>query len=348
MRRCFFWAAGLALAAACTRPPGTATVEGRVTWEGRGVAGALVQAYDRPELDPSVPPAAEGPSGEDGRYLLDLPPGRYWVWARASVVRGGTERRLAGESPANPVELSPGGRVTADVPLEDPAALPSSAGPPGTGVLGRVAGAPPSEVVVYAYPGERVRPTGPGFLAAVSPGADGAFRLDLPQGMYTLAARWRRSGAAQGALSPGDRVAEAVVRVEAGRYAPAGTLVLRPVNENTWRTVHRASPPGDTWIEGVVVDAQAQPQAGIRVLAFRDPRMAGRPDAVSAPTGPDGRFRVYLPSPGTYYLGARSRIGGPAEPGEKTGAYRGPEGRGVRVMRGDRVEGVTIIVEELW
>ena len=338
----------LALAAGCS-PGETGTLEGRVSWQGRGVAGALVQAYIRPETDPAVPPAAEGPTGEDGRFRLELPPGRYWVWARATVPEGGRARRLRGAGAANPVEVPAGGTARAEVPLSDPSGFASPRGPSGTGVTGTVAGSPPRETMVYAYPGHRSRPTGPGFTAAAAPDDTGRFRLDLAPGPYTLAARWRRSGEPHGALAPGDRVAEAQVRVATGARTDVGVLELHPLDPGTWQRVWKASPEGHTWIEGTVVDGNdGTPVAGLWVLAFTDPRMAGRPAALSPPTDPAGRFRIYLPGPGVYVLGARSRLGGPAEPGERIGAYRGPDGAGIRVEAGAGLRGVEIPVEEMW
>ncbi len=339
--------AALALVAGCSSGR-TGAVEGRVSWQGRGIAGALVEAYTQPDLNPGVPPAAEGPTGEDGRFRLDLPPGRYWLWARATVPGAGRPRRLRGAGTANPVEVPAGGTAGTDIPLSDPSGLASSSGSAGTGVAGAVSGSPPRETMVYAYPGDRTRPTGPGFAAAAAPDDAGRFRLDLTPGPYTLAARWRRSGEPHGALKPGDRVAETRVRVEAGAYSDVGVLELRPLDPGTWQRMWRASPEGDTWIEGTVVDGDGAPAPGLWVLAFTDPRMAGRPAALSPPTDSAGRFRLYLPGPGVYVLGARSRLGGPAEPGERIGAYRGPDGNGIRVESGERLRGIEIPVEEMW
>ncbi len=341
-------AAALALlVAGCNPATGPGTLEGRVSWNGSGVAGAQVEAYARADRDPATPPVAQGPSAEDGRYSLELPAGRYWVWARATVDDRDRDRRLVGQAQDNPVDVAAGRTSRADVLLADPSGFIARAGPPGTGAGGRVSGAPAAEITVYAYRSLEDRPTGPGFVATASPDPTGAFRLDLPAGRYTLSARWRASGEPFGAVEPGDRVGTARVAVTRGRYADAGTIRLEPVDPERWRRTRRASPASDTWVAGTVVE-DGRPVAGIRVLAFTDPRMAGRPAALSEPTGPDGRFRVYLPGGGTVHLGARSRVGGPAEPGEKAGTYRGEDGAGVRVAPGGRVDGVTIAVEEVW
>lgn len=342
-----FLLAGFA-AVSCARPGAPGRVEGDVTWEGRGVASALVQAFVRPEQDRATPPAGEAATGEDGRYALELAPGRYWIWARAAVPGAGREVRMVGQAAGNPVTVPEGARVRADVALHDPSGFSRAAGPAGTGAEGGVEGAPPGEVTVYAYPGTWERPVGPGFTAAATPDAAGRFRLDLPPGVYTLAARRRASGRDFGAPAEGDAVASAPVDVRPGAYAQVGTLTLRTVDPQVLRGQVPASPPTGTALAGRIVDGGGGAAAGVRVLAFTDGRMSGKPVALSAPSGPDGSFLLYLPGEGAYFLGARSRLGGPAEPGERVGAFRGADGSGVRVAQGDVRQGVTIVVEEVW
>lgn len=339
--------AGL-FAASCARPGAPGRVEGGVTWEGQVVTSALVQAFLRPEQDPTTPPAGEAATGEDGRYVLELPPGRYWLWARAAVPGSGREVRLVGQAAGNPVTVPEGARVRADVALHDPSGFSRSAGPAGTGAEGEIEGAPPGEVTVYAYPGTWERPVGPGFAAAATPDEGGRFRLDLPPGAYTLAARHRASGRDFGAPAEGDAVASAPVEVRPGAYARAGTLFLRPVDPQVLRGRVPATPPTGTSISGRIVDARGGAAAGVRVLAFTDGRMSGKPAALSTPSRSDGAFVVHVPGAGAYFLGARSRLGGPAEPGERVGAFRGADGSGVRVAGDEERGGVTIVVEEVW
>jgi len=340
-------AAGLALGCTGSEAPG-GRIDGRVTWETKGVAGALVQAYTRPEQDRTIPAVAEGPSDETGRFGFDLPPGRYWIWARATVSGEGRELRLVGAALGNPIIVPEGAGARAEIPLSDPSGFARSAGPAGTGVTGRVEGASSGLTMVYAYPGHTERPVGPGFAAATLPETDGSFRLDLLPGPYTLAARTRGSGRDFGALVPGDQVTTARVVVRAGSYADTGALRLRAADLTRWAGRDPAAAPSATSVSGRVLGADGTPAAGLRVLAFRDARMSGKPLALSASTGPDGVFRIDLPAAGTFFLGARSRLGGPAEPGERIGSYRGPEGAGVRVEAGQAFSDISITVEEVW
>jgi hypothetical protein len=75
--------------------------------------------------------------------------------------------------------------------------------------------------------------------------------------------------------------------------------------------------------------------------------MIGRPEAM-ARTGVDGGFRLPLPGGGKYYLGARSRFGGPRQPGEWAGKLAGTPDSGLEVPSGRIVKGLTIVMEQVW
>ena len=76
--------------------------------------------------------------------------------------------------------------------------------------------------------------------------------------------------------------------------------------------------------------------------------MVGKPTYLSAPSDRDGRFVIYLGDGGTYYLGARSSLGGPLEPGERVGTFDGDSRHAVAVERGQRTDVGTIQVREVW
>lgn len=327
---------------------GEGRITGRVVFQGRGVPGAFVQVYTKPEQDRSTPPVTEAPSGEDGRFELTIAAGRYWVWARATLQEGGRELRLVGQALPNPAEAAPGRDAVVTIDLADPSGFSSSAGPPGAGVRGRVQGAGAARVTIYVYRGRAERPVGPGFAAAVDPDGEGRFSIDLAPGTYTLAVRQRGSGKDYGPPAAGDKIAVAGVEVLTDRYADAGDLRLAPIDAGLLqrRTTEAGAAP--TRVQGLIREADGRPAAGVRVLAFRDGRMSGKPVAVSPPSGADGRYSLSLPEGGKYFFGARTRLGGPASPGEKVGQHRGPEGAGVVVNQGDALGGVEITVEEVW
>lgn len=344
-------AAGLLLLTGCTKPQpeGDGVITGRVAHDGVGIPMAVVEAYTRPEQDRTTPPLAETVTGEEGRFELALPAGKYWVWAKATVQTETRELRLVGQAAPNPVEPGVGERVTVVVDLEDPSGFAGSAGPAGAGAAGTVTGADPDDrVTVYVYQGHEERPVGPGFLAATELDEDHGFQLNLAPGAYTLAARVRQSGHDYGPPAVGDRIAIRPVTVEEDEYVMVGELALHPVDEILWAEVTGTMGDSPTTLSGAVVETDGSPARGVRVLAFLDGRMSGKPAAVSPATGGDGVFTIQLPRGGSYYLGARSRLGGPAAPGEKLGQYRGPGGEGQPVKSGEAVTGIEITVEEVW
>jgi hypothetical protein len=78
--------------------------------------------------------------------------------------------------------------------------------------------------------------------------------------------------------------------------------------------------------------------------------MSERPKYVSAATGPDGQYVVYLPKGGTYYLAARDHFGGPPKIGDFYGRF--DEGTidpsGVIVPTGEELKEINITVHKVW
>ncbi len=342
----------LSFVAGCTQTSGEGDITGRVTWNGEGVALAWVEVYTKPEQDRTTPPVAETASGEDGGFTLTVPTGRYWVWAKATVEEGGRERRLVGQAVPNPVEPGPGRDGAVVIALADPSGFSTSAGPRGAGVEGTVSFPPgmnpKARAIVYVYRGEIEKPTGPGFVAVTEPDEVGKFKVNLEPGLYTIAARLRKSGRDYGPPEADDLVAVARARVEGENYRSLGTMRLAGMEQGEWSVFTAKLGDSDTVIAGKIVNGDSSPARGIRVLAFTDSRMAGKPTAISPATREDGVFSLNLPEGGVYFIGARSRIGGPASPGEKIGTHRGPDGGGLDVKKGSTTGGIEIKVEEIW
>jgi hypothetical protein len=334
----------------CDKPDAPASVTGRVQWQGRGIPMAWVEVYTKPEQDRSTPPVAETATDEEGRFEVTVEPGRYWVWAKATLDENGRERRLVGQAVPNPIEPKPGESAAVLITLDYPSGFASSAGPTGMGVTGRVTADdnPEKTINLYVYKGALERPVGPGFVATVPPAADGTFHINLAPGSYTLSARHRASGLDYGPPGPEDRVAIISFEVTDGSYLDLGAVTLETVDPEKWRETTATLGESATTISGTVLNADETPAKGLRVLAFIDSRMAGKPAAISPATGEDGHFILHLPGEGRYFLGARSKVGGPASPGEKIGSHRGPDGDGFAVGAKERIDKVEITVEEIW
>lgn len=327
-------------------------LEGTVVSRGRALEGVAVEVYlERRRSAAGAPFAVTGSDGA-GKFALELPPGEYYLWAREQAPAFGPPR--VAEYPGNPVEVF-ARRSTLLEPLEmKEAGSESAPAPPGTGIRGRavIDGEPAADVSVMVYGGGAERLTGPDYVASVLTGPEGRFEADLAPGTYRVAARKRRDGSLAGFLRPGDYSAEFEgnpVTVREGSYLSLGRLALHPVDPGRLAAEERRRLEGTspTRLSGTVVGPDGNPLAGQYVFAYRDQGMIGRPDMMAI-TGDDGTFSFDLPGGGTYYLGARSTMGGPRQPGEMAGRLDGSPDASVQVEEGGRRSGLMIMMESVW
>lgn len=340
--------------AACT-PSGETGLEGVVLFAERPLAGAEIEVYLRAEKDRSTQPFTSVSSDEQGRYRLNLPPGRYYlIGKKQEETPDGRRRMLFGECPTNPLEVARGMSRAPALSLREMGRDGELSGPADTGISGRliVAGAPLPRGFVYVYT-QNAGLTGPSYGAAAQSDENGTFTLNLPPGHYHLVARQRADGSRVGEVVGGDlngAYPGNPVEVRAGVILPLDDLPLTPVDAER-HAARRASGPfaaTETALRGRIVDADRQPVTGISVFAYLDSRMVGKPKYRSAPSGADGAFVLYLEDGGTYYLGARAALGGPLEPGERVGTYDGDPRHAVAVPRGEERDLGAIIVREVW
>jgi len=229
-------------------------------------------------------------------------------------------------------------------------AAPSGGASPSvaSGVEGAVF-TPADGVYVYVYR-KGTDPHGPADVILPAPtGPDGRFSIELPPGEYTLVARRRGNLENSGPLAEGDlRSAAASVTVRAGEKLP---LDLQMSSKDD-AAVRSFAPPKEwnTALAGMVRDADGNPVEGARVHVYTYVQMSERPKYVSERTGPDGKYVVFLPKGGTYYLAARNRFGGPPRIGDLYGRY--DEGSidptGVVVRDGEKRETLDITVFKVW
>lgn len=341
MRR--FWMVLLLLSVALPAP--AAVIEGRVVEDGTPVADVRVGAHT--DLAPGSTPVATAVSSADGRYRLELPPGRYTLYAKS--VDG---RRFA-FSGRNPFRLGPAD-LWIGLQLVPVAEVRRqrydddySAGLEGVVTF---AGRPLAGAVVHLYLDTAEGLKGQGYRMSPPTGADGRFYFDgLPESDYYLVARWRRSGELAGPVRAGDRIgffAGNPLHLAAGEQVTVRLpLVAKQEAAGSRETFGEAS---DTRLEGRVVDTRGRPVAGVHVFAYTS-RVIGhqRPAALSPPTAGDGRFRLDLPAAGTYYIGARQRYGDSPAPGELFGMYDATVDHGLTVAAGEVRRGLRIVVEPI-
>ncbi|MBI5508602.1 MAG: hypothetical protein HY903_07605 [Deltaproteobacteria bacterium] len=316
-----------------------ATIEGVVTIDGRPQSGATVHLYTDVEAELRGPAAFESPpTGVDGAFRFTVPPGVYYL-----IATGGDQ--IYGYFGGNPEELVAGQELFVRFAVvrhqeADAATLPPLA--TGQGVNGMVfQGTTPvagAQVLAYMDLSTELRGAP---VAQTLTDARGRFALDLDRGRYFLVARKRQSGMLFGPLAVGDAFAyhdrNPVIIRGPGAVPVALSSVVRDAG-------YYKSEPRPTRIDGIVLDDQRRPVAGIFVGAYRGTLRAGRPDAVANATTTDGRFSLTLPEGGRYALMARRALGHRAAPGELVGVYTGSPDGSVGVDGGSTLTDVEIVV----
>lgn len=217
-----------------------------------------------------------------------------------------------------------------------------------TGIQGQVllkeSGVPLAGAFVNIYPDTISNLLGPSQFISSPSGPQGEYRIEVPPGSYYVVARKRLSGHPTGPLEPGDFYSEHQrirVRIEAGRAAVVDlpvAVMKAPMFFKT-RVVDRETTTG---IRGTLVDVAGRPVMGGFAMAYADPEMKRLPDFASTLSDDQGRYTIYLPAGGTYYLAARIHAWDMPAPGEPYGKYGGDPATPVTVATDRFVEGIDI------
>ena len=357
MRRIVFLS--LALIIACAAAPAlpamaeqTGRVEGRVMYKEQPVEGAGVYAYREPESLFAKPPVVRpAVSDASGRFVLELPRGKYFLAATKKgtgtkeVIEAGDYYSFYG---GNPVDVDPKrpAKLTLNLAVKPAPQEDTASDGERSGVEGVVAvnGEPLDGAVLFVYLDANDYFRGLGYYMSPPTGVNGSFKLRLPEGTYYIIARKRMGGGVAGPLKEGDFFG----------YLDTNPVVVRKglikhVTLPMVRKVEKGTPgaQGRTAVEGVIVDPSGKPVQGAYACLYKKSEMVDRPAHVSAPTGPDGKFAVELPLGGTFYVGARSVIGSPIEPGQLWGRYSGNPEHSVTVETGEVVKGLEVKVDKV-
>ena len=339
----------------CAVPPPVPTppssLTGRVTYDGEPLAGATVSVYaSLPDYRSGEEAATFGPTSSSGDLAIALPPGRYYVTAAGKAPVDG--RALFSFHGNNPVTVAPeraGSLRLALSLLPPPPRYVDDREEAGAGLEGTVTqgGAPLEGATVMLYLGDGR--DFKGIAYAVSPPTDteGRFALfGLLDTEYYVVVRKRAGGRLAGPLAPGDYYGfypHNPLRLEQGRRAEIAIEVIAKSEEGSGGTILST-----TRIEGMVVDQEGRPLPGLYAFVYPDRIMShAKPLAISAPTGPEGRFTISLERGGTFYLGARERYGINPQPGEYYGKYTGRADHSIETKEGRVRKGVTIVVDRI-
>lgn len=215
-----------------------------------------------------------------------------------------------------------------------------------TGISGRVimreGGTGVADAYVNIYADTVFNLLGPSHTMSSPTDIDGYYQVTLPPGTYFVVARKRLSGNATGPLSPGDYYSEhqrIVTDVVAGKLAVVD-LPLVVMNNPMFFKRDIASVESDTAIRGRIIDKEGKPIFGAFAMAYNNADLKRLPDYVSTLSDNDGRFTIYLPKGGSYYLSARMQVYDMPHPGEPYGRNETP----VVVETGKSSDEVTIMV----
>lgn len=325
-------------------PGSAATIEGRIVRGEAAQAGMIVTAHAA--VDPGAPVLAQTVSDSDGLYRLDLPEGRYALFARHP------QTGLFAFFGRNPVE------VRADQPLwaglQAVPVVPARIEPyddPYSAALGGTVlfdDQPLAGAIVTLYLDSADDLKGQGYRMSLPTAADGSFFFDgLPAADYHLIARRHADGSRVGPVRDGDELAlypGNPLHLAAGKTTRVALTAVRKIRETKGDATF--SRDHGLLLQGIIVDKKGTPQAGLHLFAYRD-KVIGhkRPEAISAPTGGDGAFRIAFPAAGIYYIGAREKYGDSPAPGELFGMYEVTADHGLQISKQTPNAPVRIVVE---
>lgn len=171
-----------------------------------------------------------------------------------------------------------------------------------------VDGKPVTGAKIFLYEGVNVRKP----ADFISPPSDqeGRVVVSLPPGKYRAVARIKQ-GPLFGPLTSGDRHSGEPTEVEVESGAEAGAdFVVADIREIGQK---RRSAVGETVrLHGRILDAAGKPVANAYAFASMAKEISDVPAFMSAWTDEDGRYELYLPKTGKFFLGANKQFPLPA------------------------------------
>lgn len=328
--------------------PGTYVV--RTVWKNAPLSNVRVEWRHQPD---DAKPLLSGTTIRFGTSIFRPDSGTYYLTAEWRQDGDFARPRKQGDRFAwlggNPLRVSSEVSEMITLMLEEVPPPLTAPAPPGTGIFGLVTlnGAAVPDVGVYAYAKTGSGFKGDDFQATVRTNEKGEFALELPPDRYYLLARLRSDNSVDlGPLhkedllgyDPGNPVV-----VKKGHYT-ATTIPVARLKMVKSRAESSAFPQGV--IEGRIVDRKGHPVQGAYAALYDKSNMSGRSVFRSDPTGADGRFKLLVPTPGSYFLGARNGYGSPTA-GTWFGQWRGSADHAIMIKKGELRTGVEIIVDKL-
>jgi len=331
------------------------TIQGKVSYQEKGLAGATVLFYEvtgeriTGQADYQVEKTAD-----DGSFELIVKPGQYFLLAKKAADPADHESgEIFSYYGGNPVVVGEGETINVGVngARVEPITEQSKAGGPGLRGQVLLDGKPLPRARVTLYQDTTTIFRGIGYASVIT-SDNGKFSFNLEPGEYYVIARKRMGDEKMGPLTDGDLFGFAntnPVKVEEDRYTMvsvnASTKHVKVKEGGQDITLGGTVKAGGTTVSGVIRNKSGTPVANILAAAYRDSMMTMKPDFISNPTGPDGVYTISLSEGGEYYVGARNTLGGPAERGDLLGRYAGNEDHVVNLKTDEKLTGIDIVVE---
>ena len=164
--------------------------------------------------------------------------------------------------------------------------------------ISNIEGRPMEGAKLFIYDGPNVRRPAQ-FISSLSD-RTGQLQIILPPEKYWIVARFKSDGK-YGPLMPGDKHSGEPFEVDMTVGGGEAEFVVADILELGQKK--RAGATDALRLKGLVVDAQGAPVAQAFVFANVLKEFSELPDFISAWTGEDGRYEVYVPPGSTYYLG---------------------------------------------
>lgn len=339
--------------------PGTG-FEGRVVVDGAVIPGAKVYAYRSfADFIASKPFASSAITGDDGKYVLNLPKGSFYLVAkkRQDFATDGpvTVGDFFSFQGSNPITVNAGTYThvgfsmlpyDVDISKED-------YDDEGAGALAGIVtldGEPVEGVFVTLYVDTADDLRGSVYASSPPTGKSGSFQFDyLPEVEYYVVARKRASGSPAGPLNDGDYFGffpANPVSVQAGKLSRIKIPLVTKAGEiGQEDSLFRDT---GTKVTGLIRDAEGKVVRGVYVFAYLDKVMAHkRPEFISKEVDENGRYVLNLSEGGTYYIGARSSYGDTPALGEWYGRWEGTGDHSVALETGKTLEGIDLTVEKI-
>ncbi len=171
-------------------------------------------------------------------------------------------------------------------------------------------GKPVAGVKVFLYESTNVRK--PADFISTPSDEKGQTVINVPIAKYWAVARLKM-GALYGPLMPGDKHSGEPVEIDCSDVASSETeFVVADILEVGQKK--RTSNLDTVRVRGRVLDKDGNPLANAYVFANRTKEIEYVPEFISASTGMEGFFTLYLPSGGKFFIGAARQFPPPTIP----------------------------------